>query len=214
MRTGVFIVFEGLDGAGTTTQAELMKRWLDEAGAGPVYLTREPTNGPVGSLIRSALRRQLVLDAHTFALLFAADRMEHLASDLREKLDRGVTVICDRYYLSSFAYQWLDLKTELEWLEQLNARAIPPDLTILLDVPAEVCIERIRRARSRVELFEEVDRLRGVRENYLAIAHGPRSQRERIVVVDGNRLAEAVHAEVRAVVQAEWGEAFVKAHQA
>lgn len=205
MPTGIFIVLEGLDGSGTTTQAELMKRWLEASGHGRVYLTREPTDGPIGHLIRLALRRRLVLDAHTLALLFAADRMDHLASDLIQKLNQGVTVICDRYYLSSFAYQLLDPQTDLAWLEQLNAKAIPPDLTILLDVPPDVCMARIQRTRSHVELFEDLERLRSVRAHYLAIARGPRSERERIVIVDGDRSQEVVHADIRAVIQAQFG---------
>lgn len=211
MRTGAFIVFEGLDGSGTTTQAELVEHWLENTGIGLVYLTREPTNGPIGSLLQQALRRRLVLDAHTMALLFAADRMDHLASDLMDKLDRDVTVICDRYYLSSFAYQLLDLNTELGWLEHLNAKAIPPDLTILIDVPPDVCMERIRRSRWHVELFEDIGRLQCVRENYLAIARGPRSERERIVIIDGDRPREAVHADVCAEIQAQFGDYLARA---
>lgn len=205
MSNGPFIVLEGLDGAGTTTQAALLKSWFENFDGRRVYLTREPTNGPVGSLLQLALRRRIDMDARTMALLFAADRMDHIVSEIEEKLARNVTVICDRYYLSSFAYQLLDAPDDLPWLEQLNAKALPPDLTILVDVPAEICMDRIQRTRWHKELFEELDGLRSVRTNYLTLARGPRSQQERIVIVDGNRSPEAVHEEIYGIVREQWG---------
>lgn len=204
MEPGAFIVFEGLDGSGTSTQAGLLKHRLEAEKARRVYITRQPSNGPAGSLLQLALRKRITLDARSLALLFAADRMDHLSSDLLDKLDQGVTVICDRYYLSSFAYQLLDLPDDLAWLEQINAHARPPDLSLLLDVPAEVCMERIRQTRWHVELFEELDRLRAVRAHYLQIAEA-RSDRERIVVLDGNRRPDEVHEGVWAAVRSRFG---------
>ena len=200
-----FIVFEGLDGAGTTTQAELLKSRLEENDARRVYLTREPSNGPVGNLLRLALCRRITLDPKAMALLFAADRIDHLAFEIIEKLSQDVTVICDRYYLSSFAYQLLDAPEDLEWLEHLNAKAVSPDLTILIDVPAEVCMERIQRTRWHAELFETFEQQRAVRENFLSLARGPRRQNDVIVVVDGNQSRERVHAEVHKIVNDRFG---------
>ena len=182
-----------------------MKSRLEEDDARRVYLTREPSDGPVGNLLRLALQRRITLDPKVLALLFAADRMDHLAYEITEKLSQDVTVICDRYYLSSFAYQLLDAPEDLEWLKHLNAKAISPDLTILIDVPAEVCMERIQRRGEYVELFEELECLRAVRENYLSLACGPLRHNDVIVVVDGNQSRERIHAEVHKIVNDHFG---------
>ena len=127
---GKFIVIEGLDGSGLSTQAGLLKEFLEKEDVA-VYLTKEPTAGPVGALIRLALGRRLSFSQSTpdndaiIALLFAADRMDHLAIDIVPKLDAGVHVICDRYYLSTFAYQ--SRSVDLQWLRALHARCIKPD---------------------------------------------------------------------------------------
>lgn len=208
MQRGPFIVFEGLDGSGRTTQAELLKSRLEENDDRRVYLTREPSDGPVGNLIRLALRRRITLDPKAMALLFAADRIDHLAWEIIEKRSQDVTVICDRYYLSSFAYQLLDAPGDLDWLERINAKAVSPDLTIMIDVSAEVCMERIQRRGEHIELFEELECLRAVRENYLSLARGPRRQSDAIFVVDGNQSRERVHAEVHEIVTDRFGGKF------
>lgn len=193
---GPFIVFEGLDGAGTTTQLGLLQGWIERTYRKRVYTTREPSGGPAGMLLQLAIRRRVTLDPQTLALLFAADRVDHLKSEVIDRLETGTPVLCDRYYLSSYAYQLRDMPDRLEWLETINAGAITPALTLLIDAPAEVCMERIRASRWTTELFENVDRLRAVRENYLTIARERLSQRERIEIVDGARTPEAVHADV------------------
>lgn len=162
---GTFIVVEGIDGAGTTTHARLLAKSLKASGR-EVVLTCEPTNGPVGGLIRQILQRRLfVADASgprgfawsTLALLFAADRLDHLQSVVVPALADGSVVVSDRYYLSSLAYQSATAPASddvLPWIRSLNARAIRPDLTVVLDVPAEVAAER-RRSRGGVEeVFE------------------------------------------------------------
>ena len=203
MSNGPFIVFEGLDGSGTTTQAELLKGWIEDIGGKRVYLTREPTGGPVGSLIQQALKKRVKLSFQTLALLFAADRLDHIEWEIKDKLSNNIPVICDRYYLSSFAYQLLEAPDDLPWLESLNAKAITPDLTILLDVPAEVCMDRIKKTRWQMELFEELDRLKAIRENYLQLARGPRSQTERIVVINGDRPLHDVQTEIQSIIRHE-----------
>lgn len=194
-RKAPFIVFEGLDGAGTTTQLGLLQTWMEAQNGRRVFTTRENTDGPVGSLLRLALSRRLKLDGATLALLFAADRLDHIASDIKEQLAGGVPVLCDRYYLSSFAYQLRDMPDDLEWIEAINAKAIRPDLTLLIDVPADVCMERIEKNRWKTELFEELDKLQTIRTNYLMLAERRRSM-ERIEVIDGNRDPQDVHAEI------------------
>jgi len=193
---GPFIVFEGLDGAGTTTQLGLLQAWIERTYGRRVYATREPSGGPVGALLQQALRRRVTLDAKTLALLFAADRIDHLNTEVLDRLDAGIPVLCDRYYLSSYAYQLRDLPNRIEWLESLNAEAVRPDLTLLVDAPAEVCMERILASRWTTELFEETERLRAVRENYLALAQQRMSKQEKIDIIDGNRLPETVHTDI------------------
>jgi len=199
-----FIVIEGADGSGVSTQAESLERKLKDTGR-EVYLTEEPTNGPAGAMIRLALAGRLVkqkdalasqsFESHTLALLFAADRMDHLYNDIMPKLDIGVIVISDRYYLSSYAYQGIDIKN-LEWLQAINSQCLRPDLTIFLDVDAAICYKRMQRRRWHVELFEEQRKLEDVRRGYLRAIEYLARQRENVVVVNGNQPINAVHRDI------------------
>jgi dTMP kinase len=134
------------------------------------------------------------------ALFFATDRMDHLITDVMPKLDLGITVISDRYILSSLAYQALE--SNHEWIRQLNARFQSPDLTILLDTPVEICLKRMQRQRWHVELYEEGSKLERVLKNYLRFARELASAGERVAVVDGANTIELVH---RAVADAVRG---------
>ena len=121
---GKFIVFEGCDGSGKSTQLKLLASYLESKGE-EVYLTREPTDSPFGSLIHSCLTGRIVTDEHTIAALFAADRLDHIHNALNgilRKLEEGVTVLCDRFYLSSFAYN--GGFAPLEWVISLNTPAM------------------------------------------------------------------------------------------
>src|SRR5512144_1571986 len=152
---GLLLVMEGLDGCGRPTHAKLLAEAIRGRGA-PVVLTCEPSSGPIGILIRQALQRRLPgpeattprhLDWTTMALLFAADRMDHLASAIIPALRAGSVVISDRYDLSSLAYQSVTAhggSDPVPWIRTLNARALRPDLTLVIDVPAEVAEERRR----------------------------------------------------------------------
>jgi len=162
---GLFLVVEGIDGCGSTTHAKLLAKAIRSRGP-EVVLTCEPSSGPIGSLIRQVLQRRLFVpdatgprnfDWSTMALLFAADRMDHLDSTVAPALRTGSVVISDRYDLSSLAYQSVTAHNgsdPIPWIRQLNAQALRPDVTIVIDVPAEVAEER-RRARGGVEeMFE------------------------------------------------------------
>ena len=158
---GLFVVVEGIDGSGSTTHAKLLAKAIKSRGP-EVVLTCEPSTGPICSLIRQVLQRRLfVPDAtgprnfawSTMALLFAADRMDHLDSTVAPALRAGSVVISDRYDLSSLAYQSLTAHNgadSIPWIRELNTQALRPDVTIVIDVPAEVAEER-RRARGGVE---------------------------------------------------------------
>lgn len=162
---GRFIVVEGIDGAGSTTHAKRLYKSLRSEGR-DVRLTCEPTSGPIGGLIRQVLQnRLLVPDAEgprpfawsTMALLFAADRLDHLDSFIVPALRVGATVVSDRYDLSSLAYQSVTAPggmSVLPWIRELNARALRPDLTIIIDVPLEVAAKRRAKRGGAEELFE------------------------------------------------------------
>src|SRR5262249_6595884 len=122
---GRFIVIEGIDGAGTTTQTHLLTEWLRQRGR-PAHATREPSDRPVRRVLREILGgAHAPVDGSTMALLFAADRMDHLAREIEPALARGAVVVSDRYYHSSLAYQAEE--SEQGFVEMLNQRARRPD---------------------------------------------------------------------------------------
>lgn len=166
---GKFIVFEGTDGSGKSTQMKMLASYLNEMGA-RCYLTHEPTESPVGSLLRSCLTGRIDADEHTIAALFAADRLDHIhnpVNGILKKLNEGVNVLCDRYYLSSFAYNGGFVP--LEWVIELNRparEALKPDLTVFLYLDAEDSMERVM-GRGETERYETVERQKKIRKNYL-----------------------------------------------
>jgi dTMP kinase len=181
------IVLEGLDGAGTTTQAKRLVQHL--AGRGrDAHLTREPSDGPIGRLIREMLTGHHAIAGQTiaqstFGLLFAADRLDHLQREVEPRLAAGVTVVSDRWYHSSLAYQGTG--ADRDWITTLNARARRPDLTIFLEVRPEVAAQR-RVAAGRVqELFEDLRMQHDVAAGYRAVIAELTAQGERIEVLDG-----------------------------
>jgi dTMP kinase len=186
---GKLIVLEGLDGAGTTSQAKALERWLRDEKGVAVHITREPSDGPVGVQIRAVLGHRLTLDPRTLAALFAADRLDHLyyAGGVQDRLLGGEWVLMDRYYLSSYAYQSLQLDASgLRWLRDMHKPCLLPDVTFFLDVPVEVCLERIVTNRgARFELFEKRDVLEQVNARYRAAVTELQDEGERIEVIDG-----------------------------
>ena len=197
---GRFVVFEGLDGAGTTTQTGLLAGHL--AGLGlDVETTREPSTGPLGSVLRQALEGRLVLDPATMALAFAADRTDHLLNarnGVLHSLDQGRWVLCDRYLLSSFGYQ-VSEEIDAGWLAAVNRHARRPDLTLFLDTPPQVCLERISARTAHRDLFENERALERTLANYRA-ALADEALAGPVVVVDGNRPPAEVFAGVLAHV--------------
>jgi dTMP kinase len=194
MKKGRFVVFEGLDGSGKTTQMARLNKRLSGIGIDAVT-TCEPTNGPVGTLIRQMLTGQIVTDPRTLAALFAADRTDHLVTPdtgVAALVKKGRTVLCDRYYFSSYAYHARDMA--LKWvitLNAVNAQIMRPDLTLFIDVAPKTCLERIRAGRKHLDLFEKIDILTQVRDNYFA-AFERLKDHETVVVVDGNASEEEV----------------------
>ena len=194
MATGRFLVFEGLDGSGKTTQMTRIQKRLTSMGMKAVT-TCEPTDGPVGSLIRKMLEGRISSDPRTIAALFAADRTDHLVkpeTGVQALVEKGMMVLCDRYYFSSYAYHARDM--DLEWiitLNSVNAQIVRPDLTLFIDVAPETCLERIRAGRHRLDMYEKIDILEQVRHNYFTAFDRLRNT-EKVVTVDGNTSEDAV----------------------
>jgi dTMP kinase len=215
MIEGLFIVLEGVDGAGTTTHTRILADALEARGL-PVRTTREPSDGPVGVQIRQILSGRLVVPGlhgprppswNTMALLFAADRMDHVEATIVPNLMDGVTVLSDRYYHSSVAYQSTTAGGEPEvvaWVKEINRHARRPDLTIVLDIPPEVSARRRMERHAGHEIFDDAELQKQLGEFYRSIdAHFPG---EKIVHIDSNRDREAVAADVMQAVRRARGE--------
>lgn len=168
---GKFIVFEGIDGSGKSTQIKMLSAYLSEKGIS-CYQTREPTDSPFGCLVHTCMTGRVQTDERAIAALFAADRLDHIFNEvngIKKKLDEGVSVLCDRYYLSSFAYNGGLVPTE--WVIALNAQArdaLRPDLTVFLDVLPEEGMTRVERRGDR-ERYEKLEFQRKLRENYFEL---------------------------------------------
>jgi dTMP kinase len=202
---GRLIVIEGLDGAGTTTQAHRLVEHLRARGQ-HAHLTREPSDGPVGKLIREMLAgRHAITDMKisqgTFGLLFAADRLDHMQREVEPAIARGELVISDRWYHSSLAYQGTG--ADRDWIATLNARARRPDVTIFLKVRPEVAAQR-RAAAGRVqELFEDLEMQREVDAGYRATISELLAAGEVIETVDGEQDEDTVFAAVARIARGE-----------
>jgi len=187
-----FIVIEGIDGAGTTTQAKLLCDWMVSRGR-RCLLTSEPSRGPVGILLRQILSGSVPTpDNDAIALLFAADRIDHLEREVLPALKSGSDVVSDRYYHSSFTYQ--SLQGDLEWIRELNSRARAPDVTYILDLPADLAARRRRNQRTSEELYEKDATQQKLEEAYRRLPAW--MQDELIVMVDGGQDIQAVHAAI------------------
>jgi dTMP kinase len=199
---GRLIVLEGLDGAGTTTQARRLAEHLRTRGIA-AHLTREPSDGPVGRLIREMLTGRHALASEpisqsTFGLLFAADRLDHLQREVDPQIAAGVTVISDRWYHSSLAYQGTG--ADRDWITALNARARRPDLTLFLEVRPEIAAQR-RVAAGRVqELFDDLQMQQDVEVGYRATIAELTAHGERIEVIDGELPLDAVFQQILQLV--------------
>lgn len=199
---GRFFALEGIDGSGKSTQLELLARRLEQAGF-PCLTTCEPTAGPIGSLLRQVLTGQIPCDSRVVAPLFTADRLDHLLNGengLCRAVERGLTVLSDRYYFSSYAYQSVDLP--LEWVIEVNrpcAQLLRPTATVFIDVSPELALARIAQNRERTELFETEDRLTRTREQYLK-AFELEKGREQVVLIPGDRDVETIASDIWSTV--------------
>jgi len=194
MKNNLFIAFEGIDGSGKSTQVRLLAEKLQQAGH-KVFCTSEPTKSPIGLMIRDIFKHKFEADHRTIAGLYVADRLEHLLNKkdgILKKMEDGYTVITDRYYFSSYAYQGTHMS--LEWVieaNSLSADLLRPDLNVFIDITPELSAERITAGRNSIELYENIENLRNVREKYLESFELLRLK-ENIFITNGNRKEEEI----------------------
>ena len=224
-RDAKFIVIEGIDGAGTTTQgqdlSEYLQRKTDQRNSRPTVFTKEPSRGPVGAMIQLALAGRVTghvlnggekdlpasddepatstrIDSRTMALLFAADRIDHIKAEIEPNLDEGRTVVSDRYLMSTLAYQGLHL--ERDWLLEINRYALTPDLTLFLDVDVTKARTRFRSTRWSSDLYEGIAEQRRVRDQYHDLMVANISELGPIARVDASPSRRVVRQSIRRIV--------------
>ncbi|HNY59022.1 MAG TPA: dTMP kinase [Bacteroidales bacterium] len=203
MAKNLFIAFEGIDGSGKSTQINLLKKNFENAGHN-VYTTFEPTDKPIGKLIRDIFNHKSNADQRTIAALFAADRLEHILNKengIIKMLKEGFTVITDRFYLSSYAYHGVHVP--VDWVIQCNmlsAELIRPDLNIFIDIDPELGMKRLKKGRNSLEMFETLENQKKVRDKYFEIMEKLKFQ-EKIFVTDGNRPVELIAEDIWKVVE-------------
>ena len=163
-----FIVFEGLDGAGTTTQIRNLARYY-EFNNREYFITNEPTSNPIGELVRKVLRKQVVTTPEALALLYAADRNDHLYNPsygIVRLIEEGKIVMSDRYFYSSLAYQ--GVTEDFDWLKKINSYPYS-EYIIFIDTDASSCIQRIEGRGEEKELFDRIEYLEKVRKNFIRV---------------------------------------------
>lgn len=198
MSKGKLIVFEGLDGSGKGTQIRLFAEYLRSQGVS-LYETAEPTQSSTGGIVRDALGGLMPRTAWELSAMFLADRIFHNMNPqngIRKYLDEGVTVLCDRYYYSSFAYQGID--ADLDWVMRLNLdckEITKPDLCIFLDVDTRRCDERLSSGRLSREIYENTEAQERIRRRFFEV-FDRLGDSENIKIVDASRSIEEISADI------------------
>lgn len=189
MMKNLFIAFEGIDGCGKSTQVKLLAEHLEKSGH-KVIVTCEPTNNPIGLMIRNIFNHRMEADHRVIAGLFVADRLDHLLNKndgILKRLEEGYTVISDRFYFSSYAYQGTHMP--LDWVIQANSLStalLRPHLNIFLDITPEVGMNRLAARKSAIELYETIDNLTKVKAKYMEAFEKLKGV-EQLFITDGNR---------------------------
>lgn len=202
MKKGKFIVFEGIDGSGKTTQVDMLAKRLMKEGY-KVLITAEPTGLESGKALRRALSGQEKKTECEMAAMFVLDRIAH-NSEINARLAEGYVVLCDRYYYSSLAYQGKN--TDYAWVRSMNIDCPEirvPDACIYLDLTPEQSLKRITRDRTSVEIYENLENLTEVRSTFFSIIEDLRGKGENIFVIDANcereELSEKIYHTVNAI---------------
>nr|HEX4317213.1 dTMP kinase [Kofleriaceae bacterium] len=197
LQPGSLVVVEGLDGSGISTQARRLVDYLTEHDH-PAVLTAEPSSGPVGQVLRRLLQSPTNLPyadpMRTLSLLFAADRLDHFHRIVEPAMAAGTTVVSERWYHSSLAYQRSSI--DRDWILAVHRHTRAPDVTIYLDVPPELGLARRTAAGRRREFFHDAETQRAAADGYRATIAELRADGERVDVVDGQQPIEQVAATI------------------
>ncbi len=205
--TGFFLVIDGIDGSGKSTQTKRLVKYFSDQGIQNHY-TAEPSKGKVGVILRDYLQDPST-PAALDALLFAADRVDHCTSEIMPLLQQGVLVISDRYRLSSYVYQSVQGETQglsLEWIKNINTFSLTPDLTIILDLSPEVALSRkvaqTTHENHALEKFEHIDFQKKIRERFLNISS---SLVQNVEIVDAEGDIESIFQNIVQIVSSHLG---------
>ncbi len=205
MTKGKFIVFEGLDGSGKTTQLEMLyKKIKSICKERECITTKEPSDDMLGRLCREIGSGKISMLPETAALLYAADRIEHIDKVLLPKLESGCHIICDRYYLSNIAYQ--SVKTDFYNILSYNKAAMEklrPDITIYVDVPPEACQKRRTSRGTTTDIYETLDYAKKIHKQYL-LAIDRLKETENILIINGDRSPDEVAADIWSRLESEF----------
>ena len=202
MHRGFFIVIDGIDGCGKTTQCQRLYEYLQQKHR-PVFLTSEPTSLDVGQLIRKYLKQDV--PAALDALLFAADRVDHGHRILQPKLDAGYFIISDRYRDSSYVYQSIQGKKQgltMDWIRNINQFSLSPDLTIILDVDPALGLQRKLQQRGfrkeEMEKFENIVFQQAIRAEFQQLVK--ESSPSKMWQIDASQDVESVFQSIRKII--------------
>jgi dTMP kinase len=198
---GKFIVFEGLDGSGQTTQANLLVDFLKQK-RGKALLTKEPTvNSPFSKKIREVLKKKEKILPRKLQELFAQDRRWHLKNIILPNLKKGMAVVTDRYLFSSFAFGTAS-GVDYKYIAELNKDFLLPNLVFFLDVSPKNCLQRIERRGREKELFERKDRLEKVYSNYKKVLNDFKNK-SKIYLIRGEKPISSVFKEIKNKIKTE-----------
>ena len=196
-----FVVFEGGDGSGTTTQLLMLEEFIKREYGGkiPFFSTFEPTEGQIGKLIRAVLKKEMPVMSQTLALLFAADRNEHLygPEGIISHLNSGWFTVSDRYALSSLVYQGIDCGDE--YTGYLNQSFPAPEITFFLDIEPETALGRIKN-RSSFEIYEYIEFQEKVRTKYKSVITKYREAGAKVEIIDASKTAYEVADQVWSIL--------------
>ena len=188
---GFFVCIEGLDKCGKTTQSILLVEALCKKGFDAIYTT-EPSDREIGRFIRKyVLQRKDRVPTVIEALLFAADRSDHVENEIKPMLKKGRIVVSDRYVYSSLAYQGA-AGLSLDWIKEINNQVLKPDLAIYLDVPVEILMQRYKSAQS---VMEKIETQKKVEEIYLKLV-----QEKELIRINGKRSMKEAAKDIQAMV--------------
>ncbi len=203
MQKGKYIVFEGIDGAGKSTLISKLYQLMNDH-AQKTISTFEPTSSPIGSIIRNVLAGRIKTSEQTIAALFLADRLDHLQNEtngILKSINKGINVIGDRYYLSSYAYHVPHVS--LDWViasNQICADLLRADLTFFIDISVEESLKRITDNRQELDLFENKERITKVHSNYIKAIAAVKDT-ENIITINGEQNPDNVFEDILKVLK-------------